>query len=230
MILLQYFMPDGGPRYAETDMSRWIVEPWNTASAAFFVLLAAYWAWRLGKGNRRHLFMQLSLAILGIGSLGGLLYHGLRSSALFLALDWVPILVLSLSTSFYFSLRAWNSWPKAVGIAALGIGLEVLNRHTLPPHISGNITYLLLCALVVGPSLALLYRQRWQFWQWVAGAFAVFLLAVACRFLDRWAPLPMGTHFLWHTFGALACHLMFHYLYRLNLPLSNRLGRGLSMA
>ena len=43
----------------------------------------------------------------------------------------------------------------------------------------------------------------------------VFGLALFSRIIDLRLDLglPMGTHWLWHTFGALACHQMFNYLY-----------------
>ncbi len=43
-----------------------------------------------------------------------------------------------------------------------------------------------------------------------------FLIIFTTFFVDTEAYLPMGTHFLWHTFGAVATSLIFLYIYRLN--------------
>ena len=49
--------PDGGPMYLETNLERFIAEPFNAASAAMFLLIVAYWLVRLRGQYRRHLFV-----------------------------------------------------------------------------------------------------------------------------------------------------------------------------
>src|SRR5262249_1785758 len=75
-------LADGGPKSRETDLSRdrWIVEPWNAATASLFILISLFWAWKLRGRYRQFLFLSLCLLILGVGGIGGTLYHGFRSS------------------------------------------------------------------------------------------------------------------------------------------------------
>src|SRR4051812_42771398 len=54
---------DGGPIYAETDLSRVIAEPWNAASASVFVLVALVWMVRLRGRYREHPFLTACLPL-----------------------------------------------------------------------------------------------------------------------------------------------------------------------
>ncbi len=78
-------MPEVGPIYIETlrymnspdQVLIW--EPYNTVSAILFAVVAIYWMLKI----RRHqnvTFFWISMVFLLIGSIGGTLYKGLRSS------------------------------------------------------------------------------------------------------------------------------------------------------
>ena len=45
---------------------------------------------------------------------------------------------------------------------------------------------------------------------------ACFGIAFFCRLVDRtpYGDLPMGTHWLWHTFGAISTALIIEYFYK----------------
>ena len=51
----------------------------------------------------------------------------------------------------------------------------------------------------------------------MVAALASFAVAWFCRLVDGtlMSDLPMGTHWLWHTFGAITTALMIEYFYRL---------------
>lgn len=220
---------DSGPIYAETDVSRFIVEPFNAVSAAIFVLIPLYWFLRVGGEYRRHLFVTVALPFLLIGGVGGTLYHAFRSSEVWLLMDWLPIALLSLAASGYFLTKVLGSWRKALLII---FGVFVLQGalmysagkwQLVPPHIAVNANYAMLGAVILAPLVWLLVKTKFRNAAFPALALAAFAAALFCRIADRWDPLMIGqytagTHFLWHVFGALACNFILAYLYRLNAP------------
>lgn len=206
---------DGGPVYTETDISRLIVEPWNTVSAAVFLGIVIYWLYKL-KGNfKGHLFLSIALPILAIGGVGGTLYHAFRVSRIFLMMDWLPIMILCLAASVYFFIRALGSWVPAALILVGAFALQSLLFATrwVPIQVAVNLNYIMLALLVLVPTSLFLYKTQFRYGRWVLYALGAFIAAIIFRMADPAAWIPMGTHFLWHVFGAVACHCMIHYIY-----------------
>ncbi|MDX2286617.1 MAG: hypothetical protein NW241_20795 [Bacteroidia bacterium] len=224
-LLLQTRLRDNGPVYAETDLSRVIVEPFNGLSAALFLLIVAYWALRLRGAWRRHLFMAAALPVLAIGGIGGTIYHTFRIHEFFLAMDWMPIMILTLAASVYFLIRAIGNWIPAVGIV---LGFFFLQGFVysqfdadpplIPRYLIINLGYAMMGTLVLLSVGWLLVRTRFAHARWIYLAVLSFALALFFRTADSWGWLPMGTHFLWHLFGAAASHCVLGYLYYLNEP------------
>ncbi len=216
VILWQALLPDGGQRYTETDFTKTIVEPWNAVSAALFIIIVIYWLFRLKGKYQQHPFFMVVLPLLAIGAIGGTLYHAFRNSAAFLVMDWLPILLLCLCAGFYFLTKVLGSWK----IVLIATGLVLITDRCLyeffPPRIAVNTSYLVLAAYVLLSTWLHLKKNQYVFSNWVAYSFMAFSLAILFRFADPWVWLPMGTHFLWHIFGALACFLMLTYLYKIN--------------
>ena len=208
-------MPQYGPIYVETDPSRFIVEPWNTASGILFYVVVAWWAWRLRGQWRRFPFLTGCLPILAAGAVGGTVYHAFRGHWAWLFLDWVPIAILTTASSIW----AWWGVLRRRWLIGLVVPLLlVLQRGAfrfLPHGWAINFAYACLAANVVVPVVLLLARTRWAHGRWPLAAAVCFALALAARVLDRPAAavLPMGSHFLWHIFGAAACHCGFLYIY-----------------
>lgn len=225
---------DSGPIYAETELHRFIVEPLNALSAAVFVIIPLYWFFRLRGEYRRHLFVAAALPVLLIGGLGGTLYHAFRTSEVWLVMDWLPIVLLSLAASGYFLTRVLGDWRKAGGLILCIFLLQSALMHAarswarVPKHVAINANYALLGAVILAPLAWLLVKTKFRHGVYPALAAASFAAALFSRVADRWEdPLMLGgyaagTHFLWHVFGALACHFMLAYLYRLNAPVPGR--------
>lgn len=70
--------------------------------------------------------------------------------------------------------------------------------------------------MIVLPLMLLLWRLHWQNSGLVFGALLAFGIAIGFRVYDKYTTLSIGTHFLWHTFGAIATSLMFVFIYRIN--------------
>src|SRR5947209_1228716 len=82
---------DKGPIYVETNLNRFIREPFNAVTALAFVVLVIVWLVRLRGRYRQHPFLMACLPILLAGGIGGTLYHGLRRWPAMLVLDVAPI-------------------------------------------------------------------------------------------------------------------------------------------
>jgi hemolysin III len=105
---------DFGPIYAETNLSRFPAEPWNTCSNVAFLTLLIYWAWRTRLALRQYPLIVGSLPVLLVGFIGGSLYNATRASSLWLILDFVPIFILTLSAAIWF-------WYKLIGNRLLAV-------------------------------------------------------------------------------------------------------------
>ena len=216
-------VPTVGPIYTETLLharlcpQAWLVEPYNATSAALFIFVAAYWL--ITVYGHRQPFLVYASSVLAIGGIGGTLYHGLRTHAIFLILDVVPILILAISAVYWFVRRMTRSpWMAPLytfgGLFAI-IALVQLTRLYLPEAIRGPINgYAMLGLFVTIPMLTFVVRTRFQHAHWVFLAILSFVAGMWFRAIDRSWLLPMGTHFLWHSLGALMTHLLLLYFWR----------------
>jgi len=209
-------MPDGGPLYTETDPARLLVEPLNAATALAFLVLVVIWALRLRGSYGRYPFLSGCLPVLAVGGIGGTVYHAFRASALFLVMDFVPIYLLGLAVTVYLWARIRPRWwhlALAAAATALALGLG----RGLPRHYGITLSYASLGFLILVPTAVLLVRTRFRDAGLIGLALGSFGLALFFRFADAWRPplLPVGTHWLWHLFGAGTTAALMEYLYRL---------------
>ena len=96
------------------------------------------------------------------------------------------------------------------------VGLQFSIRNLLSAdnvHLFVNINYALMALLVLLPVLKYLIYTQWKAGRWVGYALLSFALALTFRIADKWEWLSFGTHFLWHSFGAIATFCMFNYIY-----------------
>jgi hypothetical protein len=213
-------LPDGGLWYTETNPSHIIVEPFNAVSALVFVVIAIWWIYQLqGKFNERT-FLWICSIILLIGAIGGSIYHAFRFSAVFIYMDWLPILLLCLMASTYFLYHILKKigWALLIMAGIISIQIVVWNLGNTSGHNNININYGLMAVTVLVPIFLFLRQKKFKNGQLVIGAFSAFLCALFFRIVDADHWLSMGTHFLWHLFGAVACHLLFLFVYRSFTP------------
>lgn len=215
---------DGGPRYVETDWDAVVREPWNGATSLVFLLIVGYWLWRLRGRYGQYLFVTLCLVPLTISSLGSAIYHAFRSHRFFLFMDWVPIVFLALAAGIYLWVRLLSGrWRwLAAGIVPAVFLLQRINfglarTGAYPVHWAINSSYALLASVIVVPLVGVLWQRGWAHVHLPALALPAFAAALAFRAYDAelaWL-LPMGSHFLWHLFAALATAAAVAYFYRL---------------
>jgi predicted membrane channel-forming protein YqfA (hemolysin III family) len=216
-------LADGGPVYTETNTQQPIVEPWNAASALLFLLLVGWWTVRLWGRYRRFPFLTCCLPLLAAGGVGGTFYHAFRVSAVFFWLDILPIYLLGAAASLYFCFRLRMARWRIALVILVTLVLQatlvpVLSRVSPEnPHLAINGSYVLLAALLLLPLALLLRKTAFRHWGWIALGLALFFVALFFRAVDTRAPplLPMGTHWLWHVFGAGTVTALTEYVYQL---------------
>lgn len=212
--LIHAHLPDGGPVYTETDLSHSVAEPFNAVTAALFLLLALYFGYRLRGRYRRFPFLASCLALLAVGGVGGTLFHAFRVSRVFFLMDVVPIGLIATALSIYLWLmvlpRRWMLLPAVVPffLAHRFVFAELPRNYA----ISGS--YALLALLVVLPLVLVLWRTGWLRWRLVVATVGLFVVGLTFRTVDptsgSW--ISVGTHWLWHSFSALAVAALIRYL------------------
>lgn len=219
---------DFGPRYTETPRdpyapdSPFIAEPWNAVTASFFIVIAAAWLWRLRGRYRDFPFLLCCLPILLAGGVGGTLYHGLRTERAWFLLDVIPIQLLAMAGASFIAIRVWNrrGWLY-LGFAVLVYpALATLLFRLVSPQsrtMAVNLNYAALAAMVVLPIGVRLIATRFRHGSWFAAGLLAFVIAWFFRRFDEDAGpyLPMGSHWLWHTFGAISTALVIEFFYRI---------------
>jgi hypothetical protein len=226
-LVLNGRLPDGGPRYIETPPdpqapdAPFVAEPWNTVTASFFIWIALVGLWRLWGRYRDYPFATCCLPILLAGGIGGTLFHATRTSRFFFLLDVIPISLLGLAGAVYmayqlvgrrriwllFFLILFYAFINRVFFSALG----PMNRQ-----LSINLSYASLAVVVLTPVLLVLWRMRFRHAGWIVGGLVSFAIAWFFRLVDQYSGeyLIMGSHWLWHTFGAICTALVIEYFYK----------------
>jgi hypothetical protein len=219
-------LPDGGPRYTETPLdprapdAPLVAEPWNAVTASFFIFIVAAWTWRLRGRYRFYPFLCCCLPVLLAGGIGGTIYHATRISRFFFLLDLVPISLLGLAGAAYIAVRYWGRerWWLVPAFALFYIAANGLFFRIIRPVDrvwAVNLSYASLAVVVLTPIGLLLLRMRFRHGGWVVAGTISFVIAWFFRLvdLDMATYLRMGSHWLWHSFGAISTALMIEYFY-----------------
>lgn len=213
---------DFGPIYSETDLSQFPIEPFNTFSNLLFLFVIIYWLKKLPliSDKRFKNFLNLSLPILFIGFVGGTIYHATRSHNIWLILDFGPIYVLSILTSVYM-------WKK-LRVNFLKIAIYIISLFIIPKllfqELFENSTYeitmgyILIAVTILLPIILYEVKNRWSGKKEIIKALVCLVIAISFRIFDSsqfvQSHVSIGTHWLWHSFGAATTHLLLIYLSR----------------
>ncbi len=221
-------MPDWGPQYTETPAdpfapnAPFIAEPWNTVTATFFIFIALAFVWRVHGRYRAFPFLTTCMPILLAGAIGGVLFHGTRTWVFFFLLDVVPISLLGIAGSLFMAYRLWGRGSWIYYLPGVAVFYLVVNRvlfrmvGQLNSPWSVNLSYASLALIVLSPIAIVLRRTRFRHGGWVVAGVVSFAIAWFFRLFDLNSAsyLPMGSHWLWHTFGAISTALMIQFFYK----------------
>lgn len=208
---------DGGPVYAETDMSGWIAEPWNAISSLALVIPAIYWAIRLRKNWRKYAFIYYSVPLLIAGGSGSMLYHASRESTWLLYLDVLPTAILTVSVGVYFWWKLLKKWLYVLSIV---VPVTLFRIYLLVYHTSEasvNLSYFLAGVAIFLPVILYLHRHNYHYLRSFVISVSCLSISLVLREADHWFAqwIPIGSHFLWHILSGIGAWYLAQYLFLL---------------
>ena len=211
-------MRDEGPRYAETNLDRFPVEPWATVTNLIFLFIIIYWTRKTRLSFKKFPLISISMPILFIGYIGGTIYHATRSHKIWLLLDYMPILILILAAAIFLWQAVFKDlkWTFACTIGPVFIYRILTSIITIPDQYFISMGYTVLALSILMPAIFHCLLKNPSGAKWLLLAFVAFVVAIMCRFFDMKAAetfLPIGTHFLWHIFGGISSFFLLQYLY-----------------
>ncbi len=228
MALLLYlltFPHDSGPIYQETLKGRFPVEPFNTFSNIIFLIIIIYFALKVYKDFKHHRFLAYCLPVLLLGYIGGTIYHATRSHDFWMYLDWLPILFLCFGVSVYFTAKLKTSWKGRL-ILILIVLFLIVGVRLIPwaKNIKTSIGYIATVLGLLLPIFVYMYTQHLKHWDMILFSILSFMAAITFRVMDSFIYImPMGSHWLWHSFGALSVFFLMNYIYLDKIKLKSEL-------
>jgi hypothetical protein len=132
-------------------------------------------------------------------------------------MDVLPIVILALAISAFLWSRLLPKWWYGLALLLPYFAIHELGFLLLDAHMAINVSYAAMALLVLTPTFIYLVRNRFRHGSWVVLASVFFAAALFFRYADPQGYLPMGTHWLWHLFGAGTTWAVSEFLYRLEL-------------
>jgi hypothetical protein len=220
--LWQQFPNDSGPIYQETIKGSIPVEPYNTFSNLIFIAILLFFGSKIRRKPKQHPFFLFAIPVIFISWIGGTMFHGTRSHEFWLVLDWLPIMIVCLGAIIYFIGKITVIWWKRLLIFLAFLIFSIVPRMiSLPDTIRISFGYIITALSVVMPFLWYAYKTKWKNVAYIVIGFLIFGVAISFRTLDNLVVsgeispiLPMGTHWLWHTFGGFAVFSLLLYIYK----------------
>jgi len=210
------FPQDSGPIYQETLAGRLPVEPFNTYSNIFFLIIIIYFSLKVYRDYKTHRFLAWTIPVLFMGFIGGTVYHATRSHDIWMYMDWLPIIMLCLAVSVYYATKLKIPLKKRLFLIFVILFLVFgVSFIPLPQHVNTSVGYIATATGLLLPIITYFYTTKVLHWQFILLAVLSFGLAISFRILDNFVYiLPMGTHWLWHVFGALSVFFLINYIYK----------------
>jgi len=212
-------VPDGGPVYRETtDLSLFIVEPWNAYSSLTFLIPAFIFLWQLRGRYAKYAFLVYFCSpMLILGGLGSTFFHAFRTSTWLLVMDVLPIVLLTVGISIWMWLKVLPKKVLVLPIFIAFIGLTVLSGYFLNGQDRISAGYFVRGVMLFLPCFLFLRKTHFKHSLMFFGAVLFFILALVFRFADEKTSIsfmPWGTHWLWHVSTAVGGYFLGEYLIR----------------
>ena len=216
MVFLINQIQDGGPWYAETHLTdQLIVEPWNAFSSLAIAAPAVYYLWKIRKQPGQYGFLLFCIPLLLLNGIGSTLFHGLRTSRIFLVMDYLPAMLLTLAITAYFWVKVLPKW----WLVFFTVGPVLFLRFAVFNYFSGqfaiNLSYIIGGVAFFLPIVLILFKMNFRKGKDMVLAIICFSLAIYFRGADKdfIHLIPFGTHFLWHIFTGIGAFFLADYLY-----------------
>lgn len=210
-------VPDHGPVYRETtDLSLFIVEPWNAWSSLTFLIPVFIFLWQLrGRHSQYAFIVWFCCPLLVLGGLGSTFFHAFRASTLLLLMDAIPIIILVTGISIWMWLKVLPKKIQIVWILLTFFGLTILSGLFLNGQDRISAGYFIRGWMLLLPCYLFLRQTEFRNSGRLFAAILFFALALLFRFLDEKIEIsfmPWGTHWLWHVSTAFGAYFLGEYL------------------
>ena len=203
--------------YCERTSAAFWAEPVNALTNLFFVIAGLHILVLLKKKNIKSTWLTLlaiNTIVIGIGSF---LFHTFANFWSMWADVW-PIMILICAT-FYYALKYIFKLSHLVSAIAvlfffiLGFVLKVY----VPPVLNGSLMYshALAGLILIG---VFSHKNYPKVSKYFIASSGIFILSLSFRAVDMsiCALIPLGTHFLWHSFNGLTIWLALRGLLEFN--------------
>lgn len=211
-------LQDLGPVYYETDLDRFIVEPFNAFSSLSMPIAALLiWLLLIRKDFNSHTFLAfIYTPLIIIGGIGSTFFHAFRASPIFLYLDVIPVFIVTILLSLFYWYKIYPKWYFILLMVFIVIGSRVIPMRFFQGATAINVSYFLSGLLILAPLIIFLFRTEFQHIKFVIFSVLALLLALLFRYTDDFNQmiLPMGTHWLWHIFTGIGAWFLGIYIYR----------------
>lgn len=206
---------DGGPIYAETDLTQFIAEPWNALSSLAIALPSVYWAIKLRWNFKDFGFIYFLIPLLFLGGMGSTLFHAFRTSRFALAMDVVPTAIVTFSVGLFFWARILKKWYFITIVVGLLAGLRFLALDRLSGSLAINVGYFITGVLIFLPLLLYLINHHFHNYRPILISVLCLSISLIFRRIDYSVAeiIPMGSHFLWHIFSGIGAFYLAQYIY-----------------
>jgi hemolysin III len=210
-------LSDGLAPNAETIQGRFPVEPLNAVTSLAFLVVAIYWARRTRMKLSRHPLVVMSVPVLFVGALGGMAHHAFRGFRDIRHLDMLMAFYGVAMACVFFWHKVTKSWVMSFSMTLL---FPVAFRYALPDsHVIGSasVVFAALSLSLLPPVAIRCWMDGMRRVSYLLASSAFFLVGMFFRELDSLHDLvaPVGTHCLWHVFGALSVCAVLGYAYEL---------------
>lgn len=215
MLLLQ-IPPDGGPIYAETDLTSFVAEPWNAISSLAIMFPPIYWAIRLKWQFKRYSFLYTVIPLLTLGGLGSTLYHAFRATKWFLFMDGGPTAIAMILICVYLWGKIIENKLYVFLIVATFLAIRIGGHVFLEDKtLAINFGYFVTGVFIFLPVFT--YLRQNEFYQWKLIVISGVALALSLLFrgidFETTSIFPMGSHFLWHIFSGIGAFYLAKFLF-----------------
>jgi hypothetical protein len=211
-------LPDHGHYYRETDLSHFIVEPWNAWSSLTFLIPALYFIWQISRSGNRHQFIfWVACPLLIIGGLGSTFYHAFRASIWLILADVIPILALVLAVSIRTWIKVLKPKWLVIPITILFFLLSFGIMRFFSDQDRVTASYVVRGTMLLLPFILYLRKPEVKMKIYVLYTMIALGAALIFRYVDEkliisW--MPWGTHWLWHVSTAVAAWFLGEFIIR----------------
>lgn len=210
-------MNDGFPKHAETVPGRFPVEPLNAVSNIAFLFILCYWTWKTKFRIRIYPAIVLTMPLLLGAFVAGTMHHLLRSDKVWNGIVLLCIFFAVINTCIYLWYRITESWLKSfVGVLAVPFIFRIfLASITLPDKITMSTVFVVMALAIMIPAVIHCIQNHLKNLELLVISSISFIIALIFRETDAnlIGIFAIGTHFLWHVFGALSIFFMLKYLF-----------------